>query len=228
MRTAAIALAAGAGVRMGAGMPKALLPLAGRPLLCWSLAALSECPDVDRLVLVVPAGHARETEVAVGGMARVDAVVVGGATRARSVKEGLAAVADAERVLIHDTARPLLTPELASRVLAAVDGNDGALAAVPVADTLKRAGDGLQVAETVDREDLWRAETPQAFRTSRLRAAIATAEAEDRLDLATDCAGLVEAVGGRVALVPTGAVNLKVTTPADLEVAERLLAARHG
>lgn len=224
--SAAIALAAGAGTRMGAGMPKALLPVAGRPLLCWSLDALVACDAIERVVLVVPEGQVRATEAAIGGASAVDSVVVGGSSRARSVAAGLEAVGSAERVLVHDTARPLLGVDLIERVLAAVEGADGALAAVPLADTLKRAAGDLSVAATVDRAGLWQAQTPQAFPVEELRRAIAAAEREDRLDGATDCSSLVEAVGGRVRLVPTGAANLKLTTPADLDIIERLLSAR--
>lgn len=221
---AAIALAAGAGVRMGAGMPKALLPVAGRPLMCWSLDALAASPDVDRVVLVVPDGCAREVEMAVGGPSEGMVIVAGGATRAQSVAAGLAATSGADGVLVHDTARPLLTPGLVSRVLEGVEGVDGALAASPLTDTLKRAGDGLVVAATVDRMGLWRAETPQAFVATRLHEAIAAADREGRIGQATDCASLVEAIGGVVRLVPSGMANPKLTTPADMELIERLLA----
>ena len=224
MATAAIALAAGAGVRMGAGLPKALLPVAGRPLLCWSLDALAASPEVERIVLVAPEGRVREVEMAIGGAAAPDAIVTGGATRAHSVAAGLAAAGDVSRVLVHDTARPLVTPELIARVLAALEDADGALAAAPLADTLKRSGPGLLVAATVDREGLWRAETPQAFHAARLAEAIEAAGRGDRLGSATDCASLVEAIGGRVRLVPSGAPNPKLTTPADLDLVERLLA----
>ena len=226
MSVAAIALAAGAGVRMGAGMPKALLPVAGRPLMCWSLDVLAASPDVDHVVLVVPEGHAREVEMAIGGAMAGVVMVAGGATRAHSVAAGLAAASGAGRVLVHDTARPLLTAHLVSRVLGAVDGADGALAASPLTDTLKRAGDGLVVAATVDRAGLWRAETPQAFVAARLGEAISVADRAGRIGQATDCASLVEAIGGVVRLVPSGTPNPKLTTPADLELIERLLTVR--
>lgn len=225
MPTAAIALAAGAGVRMGAGMPKALLPVAGRPLLCWSLDALAASPEIDRIVLVVPDGRAREVEMAIGGAVTPFAVVAGGETRAHSVAAGLAAAGDVDRVLVHDTARPLVTPELVARVLDALGDAEGALAAAPLADTLKRAGDGLLVGETVDREGLWRAETPQAFRAGRLAEGIDAARREGRLGQATDCASLLERIGAPVRIVPSAAPNPKLTTPGDLDLIERLLAA---
>jgi 2-C-methyl-D-erythritol 4-phosphate cytidylyltransferase len=207
---------------MGAGTPKALLPLAGRPMLAWSLAALH---GVGAVVVAAPAGH----EAQVRAIAGPAAVVPGGASRAESVAAALAAVpATSEVVLVHDAARPLLTPEIVAAVIAGLDGADGAIAARPVADTLKR-GDGREppaIEATVDRAPLWAAETPQAFPVAVLRRAVEAARAEGRLDAATDCASLVEALGGRVRLVATPGANLKVTTTADLALAEHLLARR--
>lgn len=223
----AIVLAGGVGERMGAGVPKALVALRGRPLVAWSLDVLAGVPAIGELVVVAPSGH--EDAIARALEATPARVVPGGASRARSLVAGLAAVdADSPRVLVHDAARPLLEPALVEAVLDALGEADGALAAAPLADTLKRAGDGLWVAATVDRSGLWRAQTPQAFRTPGLRAAAARAAEDGRLDAATDCASLVEAAGGRVRLVPSLAPNPKVTTAADLELAERLLAARRA
>ena len=209
---------------MGADTPKALLPLAGRPMLAWSLAALD---GLGAVVVAAPAGHEAQVR-AIAGRA---AVVPGGASRAESVAAALTAVPTAsEVVLVHDAARPLLTPEIVAAVIAGLDDADGAIAARPVADTLKR-GDGRAhpvVEATVDRAPLWAAETPQAFWAEILRGAVARAEAEGRLAAATDCASLVEATGGRVRLVPTPGPNLKVTTPADLALAEHLLARREA
>ncbi len=224
MSTTAILLAAGSGVRMGAGMPKALLPLAGRPMLMWSVDALAASDVVDEVVLVVPRGHLRETQMALGRAGSGARVVSGGASRAESVTRGLGTVPDdVERVVVHDAARPLLTPALVRSVIEALQGFDGAIAAAPVSDTLKRQGDDLAIAETVDRTGLWAAQTPQVFWTEVLRRAVARAQAAGSLALATDCASLVEAAGGTVRLVPAAAQNLKVTTPTDLERAEWLL-----
>ncbi len=227
MRVAAIALAAGAGVRMGAGLPKALIPLRGRPLLAWSLAELADAPAVDRVVVTAPPGQVRTIEMALGADIPVDRVVEGGASRARSVALGLAAVGDdVDAVLVHDTARPLLSQDLIRRVVEALGESEGALAATPLTDTLKRAGDDLVVAETLDRSAHWLAQTPQGFVRDTLAAAIARAEDEGRLDAATDCASLLEAIGIRVRVVPSQPTNMKVTTPIDLEIADRLLAER--
>ncbi|MDX6555903.1 MAG: 2-C-methyl-D-erythritol 4-phosphate cytidylyltransferase [Miltoncostaeaceae bacterium] len=225
----AVVLAGGAGVRMGTDVPKALLPLAGRPMLAWSVVAMAAAPEVTRLVVVAPAGLEADVARALDGLAGVSAVVGGGSSRPRSVRAGLAAAPEEDGpVLVHDAARPLLTPALVAAVLAGLEGADGAIAAAPLADTLKRAGEDGAIACTVDREGLWRAETPQAFLLSTLRDAIARADAAGVLDLATDCASLVEAAGGRVRLVPSAEPNLKVTTPLDLAVAEVLLTAREA
>ncbi|MEJ7765267.1 MAG: 2-C-methyl-D-erythritol 4-phosphate cytidylyltransferase, partial [Acidimicrobiales bacterium] len=142
-----------------------------------------------------------------------------GATRSASVRAGLAQVPEGvDAVIVHDAARPLAHPGLFSAVLQAlVDGADGAVAAVPVADTLKRVGDDRVVVETVDRSGLWAVQTPQGFRLDVLRVAHA-GEPE-----ATDDAGLVEANGGRVVVVPGDRRNLKVTDPADLDLLEGLM-----
>jgi 2-C-methyl-D-erythritol 4-phosphate cytidylyltransferase len=224
--TAAILVAAGSGVRMGGAVPKALTPLAGRPMLAWSLDALS---GTGAVVVVAPPGHVAQAAAIVHERCPGAAVIEGGPSRAESVAAGLAAIpGEAEVVLVHDAARPLLTPEIVGAVVAGLAGADGAIAARPVADSLKRArrGDDPVIATTVDRASLWAAETPQAFRAPALRRALAAARAEGRLATATDCASLVEAAGGRVRLVLTPGPNLKVTTPADLALAEHLLARR--
>lgn len=219
----AIVVGAGAGVRMGADLPKALMPLAGRPLVAWSVDALAASARVGAIVVVAPPDHVEEMTSALAGHVGVE-VVPGGATRAESVGNGLdAAPGEPEQVLVHDAARPLLRPELVDAVLAALDGADGALAAAPVSDTVKRVGADLLVAGTVDRRELWAAQTPQAFWTERLRAAVAAAIAAGTLATATDCASLVELAGGTVRVVGSLAPNLKVTTPADMAVAEALL-----
>lgn len=224
--TYAIVVAAGSGMRMGSKMPKALLPLGPRPLVAWSLLALAKCPDVRGIVVAAPAGDETPMRMAVGDAGGDDLIVVsGGATRQRSVYAALAAVPeDVERILVHDAARPLLTVELVEALIAALDGAEGAIAATPVADTLKRAGEDDIVAGTVDRAQLWQAQTPQAFHADVLRHAFATAT-DDVLDTATDCASMVEALGGRVRLVQAATPNLKVTTRADLALAEQLLRA---
>ena len=226
MPTVAIVVAAGSGVRMGAGIPKALMPLAGRPLLAWSLSALNRSDRVDAVVVAAPPQALEQVRGIAAAVCEGAVVTQGGASRSESVRAGLEAAAEPpSRVLVHDAARPLVTPQLIAAVLDALDGADGAIAASPEADTLKRARDDLTIEATVDRAGLWRAETPQVFHAPVLRSAIAAAERAGTLAAATDCASMVEADGGRVRIVPSTTPNMKVTTPADLLAAEALLTA---
>jgi 2-C-methyl-D-erythritol 4-phosphate cytidylyltransferase len=231
----AVIAAAGSGERLGAGGPKAFVPLAGKPMVEWSIEAFRACDLVRSIVVAVPPGHGRDQ-----GFDDEITVVEGGATRACSVANGLEVV-DTGLVAVHDAARPLLTSDLVEELVAALDAAPeaaGAIAAVPVTDTLKQvavtttpafpvAGEenaGLVVDRTLDRSQFWAAQTPQVFRTDVLREALAV-DTEAR-DTATDEASLVEAAGGTVLIHPTPAENLKVTTPLDLEIAELLLSRR--
>jgi 2-C-methyl-D-erythritol 4-phosphate cytidylyltransferase len=207
----AVVVAGGRGARFGSY--KQFAVLGGREVVEWSLdAALRACTGV---VLVVPAGTLAATD------GRASHVVAGGATRPASVRAGLAAVpADAEIVVVHDAARPLASDQTWEAVIAAVlDGADAAVPCVPVTDTIKERGDDGRLV-TLDRARLVASQTPQAFLAAALRAAHSSG-AE-----ATDDAALVEAMGGRVVVVPGEPTNLKVTGPADLVLAEALLAGR--
>ncbi len=213
----ALIVAAGRGERLGSERPKAFVALAGRPLLAWSVAALQSVPVIERIVVALPQGVAAP-EGCIG--------VIGGAERSHSVRAALAAAGEADVVLVHDAARPLLTAELVDACLAALDDGDwdAAIAAAPVTDTIKRAGADGRVAETLDRSALWSIQTPQVFRRAALERALARPDAE--LAAATDDAMLVERDGGRVRVVAAPRENLKVTTPLDLAVAELLLSRR--
>lgn len=215
--------AAGSGQRLGAGGPKALVEVAGRPMLRWSLAALEAASAIDRIVVAAPLG----SEAEVAALAPGVTVVAGGASRAESVANAIELV-EAELVAVHDAARPLLEAELVDRLITRLADADAecVIAAAPVADTLKRAGAGGAVAETVDRSGLWGAQTPQAFRVEALRTAQARAREAGTLGSATDEATLLERAGGTVLLEPTGAPNPKVTDRGDLAVAEALLGLR--
>ena len=219
LATAVIA-AAGSGERLGSGGPKALAEVAGRPLLAWSLAALAEAERIGSVVVAAPHGH----EDAIRAIAGEAAVVTGGASRSESVALALGLV-ETELVAVHDAARPLAPPGLFDAVIAELAGDrgcDAVIAAAPVADTLKRALAG-RVIETVPRSELWAVQTPQAFRAEALRSAI-DADPET-LAGATDDASLVEAAGGVVRLFEVTDPNPKLTTPADLAIAEALLEA---
>lgn len=226
--TVALIVAAGSGERLGADRPKAWVALAGRPLLDWSLAAIAATPGVGHVVIAVPPG-AGEGELVVPDAAGTPVTLVaGGASRSQSVQRALAAAPEGAVVLVHDAARPLVTPELAGAVIAALEVDaqaDAAIAAAPVTDTIKRAGAELAVTETLRRDELWAVQTPQVFRRAALERALDVPE--DVLAAATDDAWLVERTGGRVVLVHSPSTNMKVTTPVDLQVAELLLAERH-
>jgi 2-C-methyl-D-erythritol 4-phosphate cytidylyltransferase len=243
----AVIAAAGSGERLGAGGPKAFVPLAGRPMVEWSIGAFRAVAAVRSIVVACPPGHGHDLgdpglpegqgeqgSPEGGGVLRI---VDGGETRSESVSNALAAV-ESDLVAIHDAARPLVTPELVEGVIATLLADPeaaGAIAATPVADTVKlaanaalttdeRANAAFVIEETVDRSRHWAAQTPQVFRVEALRKALG-AEPE-RVAAATDEAMLVEATGGRVLIHPAPAENLKVTTALDLQLAALLLAER--
>lgn len=213
-------VAAGSGSRLGASVPKALVPVAGRPMLEWSIDALLGTASIREVVVALPAGAELPQ--------RRDRVrsVEGGAERSHSVRAALVAAGDADLVLVHDAARPLVTPEIAAPVLEAVarPGVDAAVAAAPVSDTIKVAGHDGVVDRTLDRSTLWAVQTPQVFRREALDRVLA--EPDETLAAATDDASLVEAAGGTVVVVETTPENFKVTTRLDLRVAELLLGER--
>jgi 2-C-methyl-D-erythritol 4-phosphate cytidylyltransferase len=219
--TWALIAAAGSGERLGLDRPKAFAALGGRPMLAESLDRLDRCELVDAIVVAAPPGWEEPSILLAEELAasKVVACVTGGATRPESVAAALDEVSEgALVVLVHDAARPLLDDAVVARLLLPLgEGFDGAVPQLPVADTLKRVRDGA-VVETVDRDDLVAAQTPQAF----LAATIRRAFAGDRTG-ATDCATLVERVGGRVAVVDGDPRLLKVTTPADLALVESWL-----
>lgn len=213
--------AAGEGSRLGIDRPKAFADLGGRPLLAESLDRLDRCAWIDAIVVAAPAGWEEPVILLAEELAatKVVACVTGGATRAESVREALGEVEEgALVVLVHDAARPLVGDEVVERVLGPLgEGFDGAVPVLPVADTLKRVERGV-VAETVERDGLAAAQTPQAFLAGTLRRAFAA-----ELSGVTDCASAVERAGGRVAAVDGDPRLVKVTTPADLALVQSLL-----
>ncbi|MCW3019787.1 MAG: 2-C-methyl-D-erythritol 4-phosphate cytidylyltransferase [Solirubrobacterales bacterium] len=225
----ALIVAAGSGERLGAGRPKALVELAGRPLFTWSMEALRATTGIERIAIAVPVGFdggADDFDVAAPPSPPV-LCVRGGATRSESVLRALDAVGPGDPVVVHDAARALVTPALAESVIGALERDadaDAAIAAMPVTDTIKRVGGDGAVSETLERHALWAVQTPQVFRRAALERALDVPAAE--LARATDDAWLIERAGGKVIVVRAGDENLKVTTPLDLEVAELLLAGR--
>jgi 2-C-methyl-D-erythritol 4-phosphate cytidylyltransferase len=186
----------------------------------WSLDALRAVPEITRIVIALPPG-VEAPEGCIG--------VAGGAQRSHSVAAALREAGPPDDVvLVHDAARPLVSPALVRRCLDALaaEGADAVIAAAPLSDTVKEAGPDRRVVRTLDRSRLWAVQTPQVFRRAALEAALAAGE--DVLGTATDDASLVEAAGGVVAVVEAPRWNLKVTTPEDLDVADLLLRERRG
>lgn len=222
----AIIVAAGRGSRSGAAVNKVLVPLLGRPLLAWSLEAFDRSPQVDQLVLVAAAQEQDQMRALTAQLRLPCKVVCGGDTRQASVHRGLAAAQGAEIVLIHDGARPLISPALIEACVRQVRQKGSAVAGVPVKDTIKRTnGEGL-VLNTPPRDNLWQVQTPQAFFYRQILEAHQAAESQGIS--ATDDASLVEAMGQRVYMLPGSYENLKVTTPEDFVLAGALLANRVG
>jgi 2-C-methyl-D-erythritol 4-phosphate cytidylyltransferase len=220
MSVGAILLCAGKGERLGLAMEKSLAPLAGRPLFAWALGTLERCSVIEGIAMVGPVAKLKELVAASGLEARkIVAWTEGGRERQQSVGRGLHALPERfTTVVVHDCARALVSAELISRVVGDALQQGAALAAIPVEDTLKRST--LQhVDATVPRAGLWRAQTPQAFRRDWLEAAHRSAHGD-----ATDDAALVEAMGHPVRLTMGDALNFKITTRQDLELAESWLA----
>lgn len=217
----AVIVGAGSSVRMG-GVDKIFAPLAGRPLIAYPIQAFQECSAVDRIVLVlgreaVERGRALVAEM---GACKVVAVVAGGARRQDSVRRGLGAIGDCEWVVIHDAARPLVTARLIAAGIEAARQTGAAVCAVPCRDTLKQA-DARRVLATLERSGVWQAQTPQVFRLGLLLWAHEQVTQE-----VTDDAAMVEMVGGEVVLYEGSPLNLKVTVPEDLALAEAILRLR--
>jgi 2-C-methyl-D-erythritol 4-phosphate cytidylyltransferase len=212
-----IIAAAGMGSRLGRDEPKALVPLAGRPLISWTLEAIAAVP-FDRRRVAVPPGRENRFEAAIGGRA---GIVAGGASRAESVRRAFESLdADpADVVCIHDAARPFVAPGEFLSVIAAAERGGAAIAATPIVDTVKRV-EADRVVATVERGGLFAAATPQVFRADLLARAL---EGDPE---ATDEAALVERLGSTVAVVPVSRLAFKVTTPEDLEMAEALVRIR--
>lgn len=223
MSTAAILLCAGRGERLGMGVEKALVPLGGRPLFTWSLEALEKCAGVDAIAIVGPVRKLKDALAASGFAPRkILGWTEGGKERQHSVGRGLHLLPeDVTHVAVHDCARALVTPQLVAQVVADAREHGAAIAAVPLEDTLKRVSLGT-IEQTVPRAGLWRAQTPQAFRRDWL---IEAHEAAGKT-LATDDAGLIEALGKHVHVTPGAPSNLKITTPEDLAFAEAWLQTR--
>ena len=225
MQAEVIVVAAGKGERMGRELPKPFLPVCGIPLLIHTLRAITQSTLISKIILIVaPEREALCRNIlCLHGQFRVPLTVVhGGAERQDSVRLGLTALdPTSEIVAIHDAARPFLDREILDRSIETAVIYGGALVAVPTRDTIKRVGEEGTVVETLPRQQLWLAQTPQTFRVPLIREAHARALAEGVV--VTDDAALLERLGKVVKIVPGSYRNFKITTLEDLQVAEALL-----
>lgn len=225
MKTLAIIPAGGAGRRMGSGVPKQYLPLAGVPVLVHTLQAFQSSPVIDEIYLVVPEGDIPDVIneiVARHGLTKVSRVLVGGAERQDSVRNALLHVRDEHGIiLVHDGVRPFVSGELIRRAVTAADQYGAATTGVTVKDTVKEVSPAGWVVKTVPREGLWLTQTPQAFRRLLLHAAYEKA-VQDGFS-GTDDASMVEKMGVPVRMIPGESDNIKLTTPEDLVLGEVIL-----
>jgi 2-C-methyl-D-erythritol 4-phosphate cytidylyltransferase len=224
MATAVVA-AGGSGERLSAGIPKALVPLQGRPMIAWCLAALEASERILSAVIAAPPGHEEEIEaIARDTLEMPFTVATGGETRSESVANAIGALEGSNVLVIHDAARPLVMPELFDRCVERLAHwrCDGVVAAARAVDTVKEADAGGRVIATLERGTLWVVQTPQAFQPDTLQKALEQGD----LSRATDDAQLVEAVGGDIRVVEAPRHNLKVTNEQDLRIAELMLEQR--
>ncbi len=224
----AILLAAGKSERMGAGTDKAFLNIGSKPVIAWSLLAFERCPDIDSIVLVVRKEQkmAAQSLARMFGISKLSRIVAGGTRRQDSAAAGLeAADIDTRIAVVHDGARPCVTPEAISETVAAARRCGAAVLGRRMIDTVKYAARGTTVTRTEDRSRLWTVQTPQAFNANLLRRAY-KALAADRKAEATDDAQAVEMLGEdgvQIKIVESNAPNFKITTADDLQLAAAVL-----
>lgn len=221
--TTAIIVAAGKSERMGAGTDKAFLSLVNKPVVAWSLLAFERCPDIDRIVLVVRKDQqvAAKAVVRMFGISKLQAIVAGGNRRQDSVQAGLAACdVDTRFVVVHDGARPCITPDVISEVVKLVKRAPAVTIGRRVIDTIKRVEKGTTVAATEDRAKLWSVQTPQAFQVKVLREAYKALD--PKVEVSDDCQA-VEHTGQPVKIYESRRPNFKITTVEDLQLASAFL-----
>ena len=224
MKTSAIIVAAGSGVRLGSDVPKAFVKLAGRTMLSYSLVTVRQVSSIDEVVITIPEGFetAARAEVVAAGLGIPVKITPGGVERQDSVRIALELTsAESDLVIVHDAARPLATPAIFESCLTAAIRTGAAIAAIPVSDTLKGVTDSA-ITATIARANLWQAQTPQAFRRDLLIAAHKHAIRDKTI--ATDDADLVERTAARVEVVEASTTNIKITTPSDLAIVEAIIA----
>jgi 2-C-methyl-D-erythritol 4-phosphate cytidylyltransferase len=221
-KVGAIIVAAGSSRRMG-GIDKVFVPLGGKPALVWVLDAFESCELVNQIIVVVNTKNIERCRklVAEERWSKVSDICAGGRRRQDSVAAGLSRLNHCQWVIIHDGARPLVTKDLIERGLKAAEETGAAIAAIPVTDTIKIAGDDRIVRQTPPRQNLWAVQTPQVFRLNIIARAYKQAKGE-----VTDDASLVEKLGYKVKLYMGSYDNIKITNPDDLALAEALQ--KHG
>lgn len=224
MTTTAIITAGGIGQRMGTTTPKQFLPISGLPVLVHTILAFQHTPSIDRIILVVPSGHMQHTSLMVQKhKLEKCSIVIGGVLRQDSVALGMAAAIDADYLVVHDGVRPLVTPEIIEKCLSVAIQHGAAITAIPVKDTLKLVLNGT-ISQTVARADIWQAQTPQAVKKSILEEAYQKANKDNFV--ATDEASLLENIGVHPVIVSGSEMNIKITNPEDLKMAEAFLRER--
>ncbi|RNB78794.1 2-C-methyl-D-erythritol 4-phosphate cytidylyltransferase [Brevibacillus panacihumi] len=226
MTTGVVIVAAGSGKRMGGQRNKLWLPLAGEPILAHTVRLFVSHQEIGQIVLVVSETDRDEVLAWLEKENIQLTVVLGGAERQDSVRNGLEALRDCMHVLVHDAARPFVTPEQISQIISQVRRDQATILAVPVKDTIKVVGETGVVESTPARESLWAVQTPQAFRMSLLKEAHLAAWSAGRIG--TDDAMLVEWLGHPVTVMQGSYENIKITTPDDLLLGEEILRKRRG
>jgi 2-C-methyl-D-erythritol 4-phosphate cytidylyltransferase len=222
----AIVVAGGKGLRFGGDRPKQFLELCGTPIIIHTLRQFERCREIERVVVVLPAEETAgfQSLVAEFDLKKISRVVAGGETRARSVQNGLAAIAEADVVAVHDGVRPLVTPDEIDRVVQAAQTSGAAILVAPIGDTIKQV-EADRITGTVSRASLRRALTPQCFRLEILRKAYAQlADLESAGVEVTDDSFLVERLGVDVTTIEGSQRNIKITTEEDLAFAEKEMA----
>jgi 2-C-methyl-D-erythritol 4-phosphate cytidylyltransferase len=224
MKKIAIIVGAGKGVRMNCETPKQYLMLRQLPVLAYSLRAFNTCEDIDQIILVAPkkdGQYCRDAIIAGIEMKKPTQIVSGGETRQDSVWQGLLAIDDADSIVaIHDAVRPFIEPRQITACIAGAIETGASMLAIPVSDTLKRVDEDFFVKTTVSRDELWLAQTPQAFRYDIIVKGHASAKKEGFC--ATDDASLVERLGMKVKVIFGSRRNFKITDPDDLAMAEAI------
>lgn len=223
MSVAAVIVAGGSGFRAGGELPKQYQSIGGRPVIWWSCKAFAEHPGISLVQTVIGAGHEDLFMAATAGL-NIAIPVVGGSSRQDSCRNGIAACVNHEKVLIHDAARPFVSADLISHIIAELDRSEGVIPGIPVADTMKFAPGGL-IEHTVNRHNLWSVQTPQGFHTQEILAAHLQAQTQ-KLEGLTDDASVAEKFGLQIRIIAGQHENHKLTTAEDIAMADKKLMTR--